>query len=45
MTGGSPTMETCLTEQYLKGIFRHVRIIPCENEGNSILLASDRELK
>ena len=44
LKGGAPTMATCLTEQYLKGIFRHVMEIPCENYGNSIILASDREL-
>ena len=43
--GGMPTMLTCMTMQYLKEIFRHVTIIPCENEGNSIILASDRELE
>ena len=42
--GRAPTMATCLTEQYLKVIFRHVMEIPCENYGNSIILASDREL-
>lgn len=44
LKGGAPTMETCLTEQYLMGIFRHVKIIPRENYGNSKLLASDRKL-
>ena len=44
LKGGAPTMATCLTEQYLKGIFSHVKEIPCENYGNSIILASDREL-
>ena len=44
LKGGAPTMATYLTEQYLKGIFRHVYEIPCENYGNSIILASDREL-
>ncbi len=42
--GGKVKMHTYLTEEILKGIFKHTSLTRCENGGNSILLASDRPL-
>lgn len=42
--GGNIAMHTYMTEEFLKKIFSHTRIFQCENEGNCVLVASDREL-
>ncbi len=42
--GGHTAMHTYLTEELLKNHFLNTMIIQCENEGNCVLVASDRKL-
>ena len=42
--GGHIAMHTYLTEELLKKIFSNTQIIQCENEGNCVLMATNRKI-